>query len=204
MRRLPWFTILAVLVFLGIVAEYGYRFYDQQMSAEVRIDGIRSPRVLLTGTNRVFTLSYPYKIHFLRFAADTQNATETDAEFARRHGFSGTLTVSGPEGSGHAFKIPVTLKADTGAVVKRSSVESALFTESSVGIGTRFDVDYAFVPTQEYARANVALFYTTFPPRTPLRVELDLDDYPAAGVYFYPSCARYPVSLFEKISHRFR
>ena len=141
-------AMVLVLAGLVVAAEYGYRFYDQNMSPEVRPPGIELPGIVVSGSSIDFSVAPPDTFHAFHISVSSDNATDADAD-AARIGLIGILTVQEETGARQRWEAPIQLLATDDRIISRTSIEDALLAKtqnSLVGLGVRHRIDYAIEP----------------------------------------------------------
>ena len=195
--------LVALLVLVGIVAaaEYGYWFYDQNMSPEVCPPGIELPGIVVSGSSIDFSVAPPDAFHAFHISISSDNATDADAD-AARIGLIGTLFVQEETGEHRRWQAPIQLLATEDRIISRASVEDALLAKTQnglVGLGVRHRIDYAIEPDPLSPDELLALRDLVHPAGTRLSFHLELERPLQRNSRIYLSYTRAPRLLHQAL-----
>lgn len=197
---LRWLALGATLAALLAVAEYGYRFYDQNTSPEVRVGGVKVPAQLLEGQSAGFSICPDDDARFLQVRVSTEEARASDAEEARA-GIPGTLTVREAVSGGREWTVPFLLVAPAAAISRHPSVEPDKNSSlgGGIGLGVRYHIDFDFSPTGSGEAAYRDLYGTLLPAGTPLDIRFEFAAALGPGSKAFLSYSRHPRLLHQRL-----
>lgn len=196
-------VVVSLLVLVGLVAaaEYGYRFYDQNTSHEVRPQGIELEGIVVSGDSIDFSVSLYDTSHALHLSVSSDNATDADAD-AARFGIIGTLSVQEENGARRCWTAPIQLIATNDRIVRRASIEDALQTAAAEGIislGVRHRIDYSVEPDPISPDELTAMRNLVHPAGSRLSFHLQLERPLQRNSRIFLSYARAPRLLHQAL-----
>lgn len=195
-----WCAIGVILVVLLAAAEYGYRFYDQNTSPEVRVGGMKVPGWPVEGQVAEFSSKTSDTARFLQVRISTEEVRASDAEEARA-GIPGTLTVKENIPGGRNWTVPFLLVAPPAAISRHPSVEpdKNSTTGGGIGLGVRYHIDFDFSPTGSGEVAYRDLYGALIPAGTPLDVRFEFSEPLGPGSKVFLSYSRQPRLLHQQL-----
>ncbi len=202
-RWTPW---VVVLVLIAVGAEFGYRYYEQNSSTEVRPRGIELQGVPVEGQTFSLPIAPADAFHSLRIIFSGDSGTTDDAA-AARIGITGLLIAREETGKHRRWSIPVRLTSNEKGIGRRSSVEDVLMSTSAdaeglIGLGTRYRIDYTFTSFDAEGEGYTtleALERVQFPAGTRLFLDFNMEYPLPRGTSVYLSYGRAPRLLHERL-----
>ena len=197
----PWVFWLVGLAVALVAAEFGFRFYEDSLSPEVRPKGVALKGVPAGGRSFDIPVTPPDPFHSLRVDLSGDNADEADAEAARM-GIPGIVAIREETGAQRQWSVPIRIVAAKDGIERHSSVEDAFLSAAGhgpIGMGVRYRIDYHIETDPPDGDGLVALMRESFPASTRLTIHFELGLPLPSGTQAYVSYARAPRLLHQAL-----